>query len=60
MSIRALARAQDCHPSTVLRQVRKLEIRRDDLLIDGALTSLSAQASAGPRQQPKGGGMNDL
>lgn len=56
MSIRALARAQDCHPSTVLRQVRKLEIRRDDLLIDGALKSLSAQASAGPRQQPKGAG----
>lgn len=46
MSIRALARASDCHPSTVMRQVRKLEIRRDDLLIDGALKSLSARASA--------------
>jgi hypothetical protein len=54
MSIRALARARDCHPSTVLRQVRKLEIRRDDLLIDGALKSLSAQASAGPREHDKG------
>ncbi|WP_322888940.1 MULTISPECIES: DUF6456 domain-containing protein [unclassified Yoonia] len=54
MSIRALARARDCHPSTVLRQVRKLEIRRDDLLIDGALRSLSAQASAEPADQPKG------
>lgn len=56
MSIRALARAQDSHPSTVLRQVRKLEIRRDDLLIDGALKSLSAQASAGPRHPSKGTG----
>lgn len=45
-SIRALARASDCHPSTVLRQVRKLEYRRDDLLIDGALRALSVQASA--------------
>jgi hypothetical protein len=56
MSIRALARAQDCHPSTVLRQVRKLEIRRDDLLVDGALKSLSARASADADHQRKGTG----
>jgi hypothetical protein len=55
-SIRALARASDCHPSTVLRQVRKLEYRRDDLLIDGALKSLSAQASAEHREHQKGSG----
>ena len=54
MSIRALARASDCHPSTVLRQVRKLEIRRDDLLIDGALKSLSARASAGTEDHHMG------
>ncbi|WP_322892542.1 MULTISPECIES: DUF6456 domain-containing protein [unclassified Yoonia] len=53
MSIRALARASACHPSTVLRQVRKLEIRRDDLLIDGALKSLSMRASAGSEQSQK-------
>ncbi len=46
LSIRALARASDCHPSTVLRQVRRLEGRRDDPLIDAALRSLSAQVSA--------------
>ena len=56
MSIRALARASDCHPSTVLRQVRKLEIRRDDLLIDGALKSLSAQACAGTGEHNMGTG----
>ncbi|MEM6634866.1 MAG: DUF6456 domain-containing protein [Pseudomonadota bacterium] len=36
-SIRALARAEACHASTVLRQIRRLESRRDDLLIDEAL-----------------------
>ncbi|WP_296425874.1 DUF6456 domain-containing protein [Yoonia sp.] len=45
LSIRALARASDCHPSTVLRQVRRFECRRDDPLIDAALTSLSARVS---------------
>lgn len=45
LSIRALARANDCHPSTVLRQVRRLEGRRDDPLIDSALDALSARVS---------------
>lgn len=45
LSIRALARASDCHPSTVLRQVRRFEGRRDDPLIDAALKSLSAKVS---------------
>lgn len=40
-SIRALARARNCHPSTILRQIRKFENRRDDPLIDDALQSLS-------------------
>lgn len=39
-SIRALARNAGCHASTVLRQVRKYEARRDDLLIDNALRRL--------------------
>ncbi|ETA53081.2 helix-turn-helix domain-containing protein [Ponticoccus alexandrii] len=41
-SIRALARQEGCHASTVLRQVRKIETRRDDPLIDAALSSLGA------------------
>ena len=41
VSIRALARLQGCHASTVLRQVRKFETRRDDPLVDEALNDLS-------------------
>jgi hypothetical protein len=40
LSLRALARRQGVHPSTVLRQVRRLESRRDDPLIDEAILSL--------------------
>ncbi|MFV2038296.1 MAG: hypothetical protein ACC646_11970, partial [Paracoccaceae bacterium] len=55
-AIRALARGSGCHASTVLRQVRKTESRRDDLLIDEALVSLGAiqrAASAGAQHQAK-------
>jgi len=38
--IRALARQEGCHASTVLRQVRRIETRRDDPLVDAALRSL--------------------
>lgn len=38
--IRAIARAEGCHASTVLRQVRRLEVLRDDPLIDHALNRL--------------------
>ncbi|WP_208350920.1 DUF6456 domain-containing protein [Pseudaestuariivita rosea] len=41
-SIRALARGAGCHASTVLRQVRRFENRRDDPLIDEALRRLGA------------------
>lgn len=41
VSIRAVARASECHPSTVMRQVRRFEGRRDDPLIDSALRALS-------------------
>ncbi|NSX55799.1 DUF6456 domain-containing protein [Parasulfitobacter algicola] len=41
-SIRALARGAGCHASTVLRQVRRFENRRDDPLIDEALRNLGA------------------
>ena len=43
-TIRELARQGGCAPSTVMRQVRKLEQKRDDPLIDEALTSLSRLA----------------
>ncbi len=36
--IRQLARAEGCHASTILRRVRRIEARRDDPLIDEALT----------------------
>lgn len=41
-SIRQLARELKCHPSTVLRQIRRVENRRDDPLIDCALAELAA------------------
>lgn len=39
-SLRAVARANQAHPSTVLRQVRRVETLRDDFLVDAALTRL--------------------
>ena len=41
VSLRALARRDGCHASTVFRQVRRYEVRRDDPLLDEALQSLS-------------------
>lgn len=41
-TIRSLARAQGLHASTILRQIRRCEQRRDDPLIDSALTRLGA------------------
>lgn len=45
--IRALARRAGCHASTVLRQVRACETRRDDLLIDAALRRLGRKVLPG-------------
>lgn len=53
LSIRALARATDCHPSTILRQVRRFEGRRDDPLIDAALKALADQSSKDAAKAPK-------
>lgn len=39
-SLRALARREACHPSTILRHVRRVELRRDDPLVDTALSVL--------------------
>ncbi len=43
ISLREIARAENCHPSTILRQVRAYENRRDDPLVDDALTRLGAE-----------------
>ncbi|MQY41376.1 helix-turn-helix domain-containing protein [Epibacterium sp. SM1969] len=40
-SIRQIARLAGCHPSTVMRQVRRVEALRDDPLIEVALEVLS-------------------
>jgi len=40
-AIRVLARSQSCHASTIMRQVRKVEQRRDDPLVDRAIRALS-------------------
>ena len=42
LTLRDLARTAGCHASTVLRQVRRVEARRDDLLVDLALDHLGA------------------
>lgn len=48
-SIRALARAGGMHASTVLRHVRRCEMRRDDPLIDEALSRFeTTQTQAAP------------
>ena len=39
--IRELARRARCHASTVLRQIRRVETRRDDPLVDAALAALA-------------------
>ncbi|MEY4983668.1 MAG: hypothetical protein RIR62_1934 [Pseudomonadota bacterium] len=53
MSLREVARQRGCHASTVLRQVRRYENRRDDPLVDEALAALSLRhgGSAGPDRQ---------
>ncbi|WP_170463974.1 DUF6456 domain-containing protein [Ruegeria arenilitoris] len=40
-SIRDIARSVGCHASTILRQIRRIEMRRDDPLVDAALQSLA-------------------
>lgn len=54
-SIRQLARHAGCHPSTVMRQVRRIENRRDDPLIDDILKMLARwqQGEALPASAPQ-------
>ncbi|MGL6211259.1 MAG: DUF6456 domain-containing protein [Paracoccaceae bacterium] len=48
LSLRALARREGRHASTVLRQVRRYEGRRDDPLMDEALAALSRWPGSAP------------
>ena len=55
-TIRSIAREAGCHASTVLRQVRRCERRRDDLLIDLGLTRLGALSpESRPSETPENG-----
>lgn len=54
LSLRALARRDGRHASTILRQVRRYEGRRDDPLLDEALDSLVRRAGIAPHDpEPK-------
>ncbi len=53
-SIRSLAREAGCHASTILRQVRRYETRRDDFLVDLALNRL------GTAQDRRGADLNKI
>lgn len=43
--IRALAREAGCHASTILRRIRRFEARRDDPLVDSALSAAPADTA---------------
>ena len=47
-SLRALARREGLHASTILRQVRRFESRRDDPLMDEALSAMSRRSHSHP------------
>ncbi|KIC42560.1 hypothetical protein RA27_04170 [Ruegeria sp. ANG-R] len=52
-SIRDIARSAGCHASTILRQIRRVEMRRDDPLVDAALQSLArSHFATGTHQAP--------
>ncbi|SDW48218.1 hypothetical protein SAMN05444358_101953 [Ruegeria halocynthiae] len=51
-SIRDIARSAGCHASTILRQIRRVEMRRDDPLVDAALQSLAQSHFSTTDRQP--------
>lgn len=50
--IRVLARSQSCHASTIMRQIRKVEQRRDDPLVDRAIKALAEDGGGGHSATP--------
>lgn len=57
LPIRVLARREQVHASTILRQVRRYEGRRDDPLIDDALRALSLHLPGAPGTTREAAGM---
>lgn len=55
-SLRAIARDEGLHASTVMRQIRRYENRRDDPLIDGALGRLKSACPGQKKARPKPAG----
>lgn len=53
-SIREIARISGCHASTILRQIRRIEMRRDDPLVDAALQTLAETHFTRQDVQPDG------
>jgi hypothetical protein len=54
VSFRELARREGCHASTILRMVRRYETRRDDPLMDEALSALARpKTSSCPPDHPE-------
>ncbi|MGR3491930.1 MAG: DUF6456 domain-containing protein [Shimia sp.] len=62
VSIRAIARQEGTYPSTILRQIRRVEQRRDDVLVDGALRrhGLHLTRRPLPEHPPEGAKMSKL
>jgi hypothetical protein len=52
VSFRELARREGCHASTILRIVRRFETRRDDPLLDEALSAL-VKTNTAPSPPPR-------
>lgn len=52
LPIRQLARDAQCHASTILRQIRKVEMRRDDPLVDAGLRALGTRHRPPSAQDP--------
>ncbi|MCB1341806.1 MAG: helix-turn-helix domain-containing protein [Pseudooceanicola sp.] len=60
VSIRDIARSAGCHASTVMRQIRRIEALRDDILIDAALARLAQTFNATDRLAKTGDGRGDI
>ena len=59
-SIRSLAREAGVHASTILRKVRRIENRRDDVLIDLALRRLGRTSTPAGRTSSTNGGTDRM
>ena len=59
-SIRELARDLGCHASTVSRQVKRLERRGEDILVDEALRTLGATVQGVAPTEPSGHKSSDI